>query len=320
MSSRPPAAPVRTTIGAVTTTAASVVPVFLLGGLAVQVGAELGFSPAGLGMAVAIYFGVSALTSVPAGALVERYGPAVTARAAIILSAGCLLAIAAAGSYPMLVVVLAAGAAANGLGQLGSNAALSRVPPGRQALSFGIKQSAIPVATLLAGASVPAVALTLGWRWAFVMAAVAAAGALALVPPDGRRLPARPRRTTRDPVPEQKTLALVVVGVAVGLGAGAAGSLGTFLVDSAVDRGLAPGTAGLTLTLGSLACITARVGGGWLADRRRAHGDVATVAVLMAVGAVGLALLAVPGTVALAAGVLLGFGFGWAFQIGRAHV
>jgi predicted MFS family arabinose efflux permease len=322
MSPHPSTAPVRTTVGAVTTTIACVLPVFLLGGLAVQVGAELGFSPAGLGTAVAIYFGVSALTSVPAGALVERYGPAVTARAAIGLSAGCLLAVAAATSYPMLVAVLAAGAGANGLGQLSSNAALTGVPAGRQALSFGIKQAAIPVATLLAGASVPAIALTLGWRWAFGMAAVAAAGALALVPPAGRSMPrpaaacpagggpvarpaARPdRRATR---------ALIVIGLAVALGAGAAGSLGTFLVDSAVTRGLAPGTAGLTLTLGSLACVAARVGGGWLADRRRAHGDVATVAVLMAVGAVGLGLLAVPGSVALATGVLLGFGFGWAF-------
>lgn len=301
---------IRTTIGAVTTTIASVVPVFLLGGLAVQVGEELDFSPAGLGMAVAIYFGTSALTSVPAGALVERYGPTVTARAAIVLSAASMLAIAvAARSYPALVVLLAAGAGANGLGQLASNASLARVAPGRQGLSFGIKQAAIPAATLLAGVSVPAVALTLGWRWAFAMAAVAAAGALALVP----TTPPAPVHPTRSPAGDRATGALLVIGAAVALGAAAAGSLGTFLVDSAAGRGLAPGLAGLTLTLGSIACIAARVGGGWLVDRRSARGDVATVAVLLTVGAAGLALLAVPGTVALAAGVLLGFGFGWAF-------
>jgi MFS family permease len=326
----------RTTVGAVSTTTASVVPVFLLGGLAVQVGDELGFSPAGLGTAVAIYFGVSALTSVPAGAVVERYGPAVTARVAIGLAAASMLAIAAAArSYPVLVVLLAAGAAANGLGQLASNASLAQVPPARQGLSFGIKQAAIPAATLLAGASVPAVALTLGWRWAFVITALAALGALPLVPPVPR-VPARPAQSpagARAPKPtaslpsatlasrsgisalnrSDALAALVVVGVAVALGAAAAGSLGTFLVDSAVGRGLAPGLAGLTLTLGSVACIAARVGGGWLVDRRGARGDVTTVAVLLMVGAAGLALLAVPGPLALAAGVLLGFGFGWAF-------
>jgi predicted MFS family arabinose efflux permease len=308
---------VRTTVGAITTTIACVVPVFLLGGLAVQIGAELDFSPAGLGGAVAIYFGVSALTSVPAGALVERYGPAVTARTAIGLSAVCLLVIAvAARSYPVLVGLLAASAGANGLGQLAANASLIRVRPGRQGLSFGIKQAAIPAATLLAGASVPAVALTLGWRWAFAFVAVAAAAALALVPPD-RGHTSRSRHSGRSSTERRPadlaTGALVVVGGAVALGAASAGSLGTFLVDSAVSRGLAPGAAGLTLTFGSVACLVARVGGGWLVDRRGAHGDVAIVAVLLSVGAVGLALLAVPGPVALAAGVLLGFGFGWAF-------
>lgn len=320
-----PLSGVRVTVGAISTTIVSVVPVFLLGGLAVQVAEELGFSPAGLGAAVSIYFGISALTSVPAGALVERYGPVVTARAAIVLSAACLLAIAvAARNYPSLVVLLAASAAANGLGQLASNASLTQVPARRQGLSFGIKQAAIPAATLLAGASVPAVALTLGWRWAFVFAAVAAAGALALVPPDVR--PPQPVRQagaagaaakpTASLAPLNRSdglAALVVVGAAVALGAAAAGSLGTFLVDSAVNRGLAPGLAGLTLTLGSIACLAARVGGGWLVDRRGAHGDVSTVAVLLVVGSVGLALLAAPGSAALAAGVLLGFGFGWAF-------
>ncbi|HEY8474966.1 MAG TPA: MFS transporter [Natronosporangium sp.] len=305
-----PVSGVRVTIGAISTTIASVIPVFLLGGLAVQIGEELGFSPAGLGAAVAIYFGVSALTSVPAGALVERYGPAVTARAAILLSASCLLAIAlAARSFPALVVLLAAGAAANGLGQLASNASLARVRARRQGLSFGLKQAAIPAATLLSGASVPAVALTLGWRWAFALAAVAALGALPLVPPTGRA----PKQVRVAEAGDRATGALVVVGAAVALGAGSAGSLGTFLVDSAVDRGLAPGLAGLTLTLGSLACLASRIGGGWLVDWRGARGDVTTVAVLMLVGAGGLALLAVPGTPALAAGVLLGFGFGWAF-------
>jgi MFS family permease len=300
----------RATVGAVSTTIVSVVPVFLLGGLAVQVGEELDFSPAGLGAAVAIYFGVSALTSVPAGALVERFGPAVTARAAICLSAACLLAIAVlARGYPALVVLLAASAAANGLGQLSSNASLTRVSPGRQGLSFGIKQAAIPAATLLAGASVPAIALTLGWRWAFALTGLAALAALALVPPDRGRI----RSVSQRPTGDRATGALVVIGAAVALGAASAGSLGTFLVDSAVSRGLAPGIAGLTLTLGSAVCVASRVSGGWLVDRRGARGDVTVVAMLMSVGAIGLGLLAVPGEAALAAGVLLGFGFGWAF-------
>ncbi|MFE9955930.1 MFS transporter [Micromonospora sp. NPDC005299] len=312
---------VRVNAGAIATTIACVLPVFLVGGLAVQMGDDLDFTPAGLGLAVSVYFGVSALASVPSGALVERYGSAVVARAGILLSAGSLLAVAGlTRSYPVLVALLALSAAANALGQLASNAALARhVPAHRQGLSFGVKQAAIPVSTLLAGAAVPTVALTAGWRWAFVVAALAALAALPAVPPAERdRVRPAAGRAGR------ATTALVVVGVAATLAAAAANALGTFVVDSAAGRGLSPALAGLTLTLGSAVCVAARVGAGWLADRR-ATGHVALIAAMLVVGAVGLVLLAVAGPVPLVAGVVLGFGLGWAwpglmnFAVVRLH-
>src|SRR4051812_18262604 len=172
--------------GALTTTVAVAFPVFLVGGLAVQVSDDLRFSPAGLGLAVSAYFGVSALASLPAGALVERYGAARISRFGIALSAASMIGIAAAANALWsLVAILALGAGANAMGQLASNTSLSRhVPAGRQGLSFGVKQAAIPVSTLLAGAAVPTVALTLGWRWAFVLGGLLAVAALPLVPAD----------------------------------------------------------------------------------------------------------------------------------------
>ncbi|WP_346537083.1 MFS transporter [Micromonospora sp. DPT] len=320
--SPPTVAPLRAGAGAIATTVASVLPVFLVGGLAVQMGDDLGFSPAGLGLAVSVYFGISALASVPSGRLVERYGPAVVARAGILLAAGCLFAIAVlARSYPVLVVLLGLSAAANALGQLASNAALARhVPARRQGLSFGVKQAAIPVSTLLAGAAVPTIALTAGWRWAFVAAGAAALAALPAVPP-GQAGPAGKAAGARG---GRATAALVVVGVAATLAAAAANALGTFVVDSSVARGLAPGLAGLTLTLGSAVCVTARIGAGWLADRR-AEGHVAVIAGMLVVGAAGLGLLALAGPVPLVVGVVLGFGLGWAwpglmnFAVVRLH-
>src|SRR5918911_1776342 len=88
--------PLRAATGALTTTVAVSIPVFLVGGLAVQIGDELGFTPAGLGLAVSAYFGASALASVPAGALVERYGSVPISRFAIVLAAASLLGIATA--------------------------------------------------------------------------------------------------------------------------------------------------------------------------------------------------------------------------------
>ncbi|EWM66417.1 MULTISPECIES: MFS transporter [Micromonospora] len=313
---------VRAGAGATVTTIVCVLPVFLVGGLAVQLGDELRFSPAGLGLAVSIYFGVSALASVPSGALVERYGPATVARAGILLSAASLLAVAGlARSYPMLVTLLALSAAANALGQLASNAALAEhVPAHRQGLSFGVKQAAVPVATLLAGVAVPTVALTAGWRWAFVVAAGAALAALPAVPRTGRDRHARAASGGR----YGGTAPLVVIGLAATLAAAAANALGTFLVDSAATRGLSPGLAGLTLTLGSAVCVLARVGVGWLADRR-ADGHVGLIAGMLLTGSVGLILLAVAGSAPLVAGVVLGFGLGWAwpglmnFAVVRLH-
>jgi MFS family permease len=313
--------PVRAAAGALTTTIAVSVPVFLVGGLAVQISDELRFSPAGLGLAVSAYFGASALASVPAGALVERYGSARISRFGIALAAASLIGIAAAASALWsLVAILALGAGANAMGQLASNTSLARhVPPRRQGLSFGVKQAAIPVSTLLAGAAVPTVALTVGWRWAFVLAGVLAAGAILLVPGE----PGGVRRH-RDDSAKQATGALVVIGVAATLASAAANALGAFLVDSAVARGIGPGSAGLALTLGSAVCVAARILGGWQADRRPSR-QVGVIAGLLACGAVGLLLLAVPGTFSLVAGVVLGFGLGWSwpgllnFAVVRLH-
>jgi MFS family permease len=298
----------RAAAGAVTTTTVCTLPVFLTGGLAVQISAELGFDPAGLGLVVALFFAVSALASLPSGWLVERFGSVPTSRAAVIGAALVMTAMAlVAHSYAALVVILLCGAWCNVLGQLASNLTLARyVPAERLGLSFGVKQAAIPIATLLAGAAVPAVALTVGWRWAYAIGAALALLALWLTPRESIR---RERSAGKG---ERATAALTVIAVAAGLAASASTALGIFLVASAVDRGVDAGLAGLTLTLGSIVGLVLRLVHGWLADRR-SGGHIAVVAGSLLLGAGGLALLAVPGSVALVLGTVLGFGLGWAW-------
>lgn len=306
-------AAVRAAVGAVATTTASVIPVFLIGGLAVQISGELRFSPAGLGVVVAVYFGAGAVCSLPAGWLVERYGDRLTSRAGVLLSSVSMLAVALlANSYLSLVIIMMIGAAANSLGQLSSNLSLARlVPRHRQGLSFGVKQSAIPIATLLAGAAVPTVALTVGWRWAFVVVAVLALLVLPLAP-NGPRPTPRPRGDA-DPSSERATVALVVVAFGAMLSAGSASALGIFLVDSAVAQQIGAATAGTVLTVGSVVGAAARIGGGWLADRRGGTNHLLVVAATLTVGAGGLALLALPGMWPLVIGTVVGFGLGWSW-------
>ncbi len=289
-------------------TVGAVLPVFLLGGQSVLVASELGFDASGLGLAVSAFFTVSAAGSVPTGRLVERFGPTVTTRAGILLAAVSLLGIAAfARSYAVLVVFLVLGGLGNGLAQLGSNLSLARyVPQHRQGLAFGVKQAAVPAATLLAGVAVPAIGLTIGWRWSFALAGTLVLLALLLVPVNG----APARRSTSDR--GRANAALGVIAVAAALGAGTANGLGTFLVSSAVDRGIDPALAGLTLSLGGAVGVVVRLVGGWLADRRDG-GHLLVVAGMFAGGTVGLALLAVPSAWALVAGTVLGFGLGWSW-------
>jgi|GEM_PF-121717 len=298
----------RVAVGAVSTTVVSVMPVFLVGGLAVQISRDLHLTPATLGLAVTVYFGVTAFGSLPVGALVGRYGPARTARAAVALAAATMCVIAV---YPpsrsVLFLMLALAATANSLGQLATNASLGRsVPADRQGILFGLKQAAIPLATLLAGASVPAIALRFGWRWAFGAGAALALVALALVPPDG--LAARRHREERRPA----GTGLLILGVAAALGAAAATTISSFLVDSTVSQGLSEARAGLVLTLGGALCVACRVGLGWLADRR-ARGHLMLVAVVLAGGAGGVALLGAGTPAALVLGVCLAYGMGWSW-------
>ena len=301
----------RAALGAVTTTTVTVIPVFLVGGLAVQISDELGFSPAGLGLAVAVYFAASALASLPSGSLVERYGPSVTSRAGILIAVTAMLAIAVfARSYSSLVITLVLSAGANALGQLSSNLTLARhIPSHRMGLSFGVKQAAIPLATLLTGAAVPGVALTVGWRWAFVLAAALGLAALSLTP---REREPTGRSTLKAGRGDRATAALVVLAGGAALGAGSASALGIFLVDSAVEQGISPAAAGATLTLGSIVGLSVRLLGGWLADRR-SGGHIAVIAGMLLLGAGGLALEALPGVPALVIGTVLGFGLGWAW-------
>jgi MFS family permease len=297
----------RAVVGAVVTTTASVLPVFLTAALAVQISDELGFDAAGLGVVVALYFGVSAFASLPTGWIVERVGPTTTSRIAVVGAAGLMLAIAfGARSYGLLVTILMCSCWCNVMGQLSSNLTLARfVPARRLGLSFGFKQSCVPLATLLSGLAVPTLALTVGWRWAFIAGAGLALLALPLTP----RSPERYVRTRVDPA-ERATGALAVIGVGAGLGAASAGALGAFLVVSAVRQGVDPGLAGLVLTLGSVVGLAMRLVNGWLADRR-AGGHIAVVAASMAIGAIGVALLAVPGPLALVLGTVVAFGIGW---------
>jgi MFS family permease len=303
----------------------AVLPVLLTGALAVQIRRDLGLGPVEIGLATTSFFGAGALGSSLLGRMTQRLGPAAGLRLAAGLSVLSSLGIALfATSATILFSLLAVSGLANAVSHPAANLALLQgVRAARHGLVFGIKQSAVPIAGLLAGLAVPAIALTIGWRYAFAVGGVTALVMGVLAPLVVRRSePPRARGpAARLTVPMWP---MVTLTVAAGLGAMASNSLGAFLVLSATETGLSEGAAGVLLSVSSGAGIAVRVAVGWLADRV-GSGRLKGVAGLMFAGAAGLALLAVPTTATTIIGGIVAFGLGWGwpglfnFAVARAN-
>jgi predicted MFS family arabinose efflux permease len=300
--------------------AIGVIPSFMVGALAVQIRSEIDLTSATLGLLVGLFFGCAAVASGPVGRLVQRVGAWRGMQAAAVGSAMCLSGIALlAHDVLTLAILLIVGGLANSAANPAANFLLvGAVPSERRGLALGVKQAAIPIATLIAGLSVPVFALTLGWRWAFGAAALVALACVGfgMASSLGRRplghqdregepvLGAISKRARRD---------LVLLAIAAALGIWGGQAMGTFLVSYAVHLGLAPASAGLLLAIASIAGITARIVGGWVVDRRRATG-VGELKAMFAAGAAGLLLVAVGLPDVLWLGSILAFAGGWGWS------
>ncbi|MGH2751815.1 MAG: MFS transporter [Actinomycetota bacterium] len=292
---------------AVLITASCSLPVFLVGGLAVQIRNELELPISRIGFLTAIFFLSSAAFSAWAGRIAERIGAGRSMRISGALGALSLIGLASSSSYSGLMAALVLGGVASALAQVGANLHLAtRVDRTRQAFAFGIKQSGIPAATLLGGLAVPLIALTVGWRWAFALGAALSVAVVLGVP----RSSSRPRSRHDERARPHNVGALVVLAIAGAFGSGAANAMGAYLVDSSVGAGVAEGAAGLLFATGSMAGLSVRVGAGWLADRRTG-GRLLWVSGLYLIGSVGFLLQATRSTNLLLLATILCFAGGW---------
>ena len=298
---------------AVAVATAGILPPFLTGGLAVQIRAELGFGAGALGLLVAVFFAVSALFSVVSGRVVERIGSSRGMRLSALTGACSMVAVAVlAGSWWGLAACLVFGGLGNAVSHPSTHLLLAReVSPDRQGLAFGIKQAAIPTATLLAGLAVPTLAVTAGWRWGFAVGAVLALVVALLVPGRGEGGYGHGiQRVGEARAGDAPLAALALLALGIGLGSVAANPLGVFLVESAVDAGIGVGSAGLLLALGGAVSIVVRIVFGRLADGM-GGGRLLLVAGMLVVGTAGFALLASGAAPFMVVGVVLAFGAGW---------
>lgn len=308
----------RALIAASSLTTLSVLLPYLVGTLADDLQATLGFGDRGLGYLVAAFWAVSALAAPTTGVAVDRFGWGRTGTAGAVLSGAALLVVGVATpSLWLLLACLLAGGFAHGLASPSSHIGLATAfPTGGRGLVFGLKQSAPPVATALAGLAVPAVALTLGWQPAFLLAAALAPLTLLLIHRTWSpgAVP-RPRAATGPPpggAASESAPGLLRLGLAGGFAATALGALTAFLMRTLLVAGVPAGVAGTAVMIASLVAIVTKVATGSLLDRRSFE-PFRTTAALLATGAAGMLLLATgqPWLAVLGSAVAFAGGFGW---------
>jgi len=275
-----PAAPVART-GTLTATlalgmAVALLPSYTLGVLGPFLTADLEISRTALGALTTVLFTVGAGLSPVAGPLVDRLGGRFLLAVMFAVGAVSTAAAAAAPNYPALLAAVAVAGVGVALGNPATNQLVAvHVAPLRQGLAVGVKQSGVQAGAFLAGAALPAVATTLGWRAALLTGTVLAlAGLLAtalLVPPASPQAapPAAPLAppsagsSGRAPLPASVGW-LGVYALLMGIGVGA---VGAYLPLYVVERlQLGTGVGGLAAGLIGLVGIVARVLWGRRAD------------------------------------------------------
>lgn len=270
-------------LSAMVYTGAGVLPLFLVSTQILQLEADIGFDVGTLGLATAAFFLAAAVAANPAGRLVSARGASRGLRlgiSATILS--CALC-ALAWDWWLIPLATAIGGVGNGLIQVSSNIAIfDGVKRGRQGIAFGSKQAAVPIASIVAGLSLPLIALVFGWRWVFVGAALVALILWSSAP----MLTSRRRELRVETSMGRPGASLLWLGLAGIAGAAAGNGLSLFIVPSAVDIGISEAAAGGVLAACSAAVVVLRIWAGWLVDRRDSTG-YAEMAWMAGVGAIG---------------------------------
>lgn len=223
-------------------------------------------SEVGVGAIASVAFLGALLTSPLGGRLADRWGPAPLILAGLLcLCVGSVVAGLSwtAGVFYVGILVVGGGyGAMNPATTVLSNPARAR----RRGLIMSIKQSGVPVGGILAGAVLPTLGLTFGWRWGFALtmavSLVIAAGIAArggyharTAKPEGAAH--RPHQRMR--LPFGLAFGLVIAGVQVSMFAFTA----LYLVQARDFTAAAAGLGVSTLLLGGLA---GRPFWGWLSD------------------------------------------------------
>jgi len=306
----------RNLVAALCVTTAASLPIFLVAGMAPEVKHSLHFDSADLGILAALYYTTAAVTSIPGGRLAEWAGGGRLMRTGAVLVALLLATIAtfARSDVSLGVLLVGAGVATSAISPATNLFLARRMEPTWQGLAFGIKQSAVPLAAVCGGLAVPALAVTIGWRSAFVAGAAIAAVAALLVPRSRVALSVRRRQRRSEPARPVRWSPVVLYACGIGFAMFASSGLTTFVVVAASSSGFSNIGAGLVAAAGGGFAVLGRIVSGAQADRTRTRIPHIVVSMLVG-GSAGFVLLALSAAIHLSVlflpGVALALGLGW---------
>ncbi|KQY04488.1 hypothetical protein ASD37_21540 [Mycobacterium sp. Root135] len=286
-------------------------PPFLLGTMGSGIRADLAMSIPALAGVISFGYLVAAAASPLGGRVTQRIGPPRSLRlAGALTSLGVGGAACSTTSVHLYAAFLAIGLA-NAVIQPASNGTLSGAGTGRsQGLLFGMVQSAIPAATLLAGLLLAALDDVGLWRRALWVLF-----ALSLMPQCliARRHERESVGKSAGPSPSASShrSVLAFLLVAAFLGSAATTAVAVFGVASGLAGGLPPVAAATGQILGSVCCIVGRIAAAWRWGQHQPHRLLHHIATLQILGVAGVGLLAVGSTPAYFLGFAVAFGCGW---------
>lgn len=219
---------------------------------------DLGISRATLGWVVSTNVIMAAVLSPFAGSFTDRLG----GKTAILVVFGASAASFAVFGLTTALVMLFVGSAIAAFSQAGGNPATNTLigqvlPRGERGVVTGIKQSGVQAAVAIAGLTLPAIALALGWRQAMLLVAlgplVAGIVAMAVVPTTAEH--SGPAENEEGPMPPSiRWLA------GYGFLFGFAGAVTFFLPLFAEESlGFDPRLAGAAAALGGVVAFGARI-------------------------------------------------------------
>jgi cyanate permease len=298
---------------AVATTILTNLPVFLLGALIAEMSVGISIPAAALGLAVGTYWIFSAFASISVSSLGRHTNTQTIAVLAVLFAAVSLLGLALVMPvWEWMLLWAAIGGIGNGFGHPASNdLIIARVAVRNRALSFGIKQAAVPLAGLVAGVSLPLIAITVGWQIAFILGAIYGVLLTALYVVEARITSlTRPPKAPHVPMSREVRKYLFMMAGVTTLAATAVNATSVFAVTGALQRGFDPSFAGILLGVGSLLAAITRIILGAAADRG-IGGTVSSVRWILLVAMVGLFAMAIPTTWTYVVGFLLAVGIGW---------